>query len=88
MNSSSGWSIVALRWSAHRQPWYFVAISDAELKAKIRAAAEAEEKDFYERRAPAAWLKAVFPLVYRQIRLPVFAVLAFVTLLHRHERDR
>ena len=24
-----------------------------------------------------AWLKAVFPLVYRQIRLPVFAVLAF-----------
>ena len=27
--------------------------------------------------ATAAWLKAVFPLVYRQIRLPVFAVLAF-----------
>jgi putative thiamine transport system permease protein len=27
--------------------------------------------------AIAAWLKAVFPLVYRQIRLPVFAVLAF-----------
>lgn len=25
----------------------------------------------------AAWLKAVFPLVYRQIRLPVFAVLAY-----------
>jgi putative thiamine transport system permease protein len=25
----------------------------------------------------AAWLKSVFPLVYRQIRLPVFAVLAF-----------
>ncbi|MBO23485.1 MAG: ABC transporter permease, partial [Rhodospirillaceae bacterium] len=24
-----------------------------------------------------AWLKAVFPLVYRQIRLPIFAVLAF-----------
>lgn len=27
--------------------------------------------------ATAAWLKAVFPLVYRQIRLPVFAVLAY-----------
>ncbi|MGB0570792.1 MAG: ABC transporter permease [Alphaproteobacteria bacterium] len=27
----------------------------------------------------AAWLKAVFPLVYRQIRLPVFAVLAFAS---------
>jgi putative thiamine transport system permease protein len=25
----------------------------------------------------AAWLKSVFPMVYRQIRLPVFAVLAF-----------
>lgn len=27
--------------------------------------------------APVAWLKAVFPLVYRQIRLPVLAVLAY-----------
>jgi putative thiamine transport system permease protein len=27
--------------------------------------------------ATTAWLKAVFPLVYRQIRLPVFAVLAY-----------
>jgi putative thiamine transport system permease protein len=27
--------------------------------------------------APVAWLKVVFPLVYRQIRLPVFAVLAY-----------
>jgi putative thiamine transport system permease protein len=26
---------------------------------------------------PIAWLKVVFPLVYRQIRLPVFAVLAY-----------
>ncbi|MFN6954663.1 MAG: ABC transporter permease [Acetobacteraceae bacterium] len=26
---------------------------------------------------PVAWLKAVFPLAYRQIRLPVFAVLAY-----------
>ena len=28
-------------------------------------------------RAPVAWLKLVFPLVYRQLRLPVYAVLAF-----------
>ena len=27
--------------------------------------------------APVAWLKAVFPLVYRQLRLPVLAVLAY-----------
>ena len=27
--------------------------------------------------ATASWLKAVFPLVYRQIRLPIFAVLTY-----------
>ena len=31
---------------AHLQPWTFVAISDAGVKAQIRKAAEAEEKKF------------------------------------------
>ncbi len=31
-------------------------------KREIRVAAEAEEKQFYERRAPAAWLEALAPL--------------------------
>ena len=47
---------------AHRQPWYFVAIADPEKKRAIRAAAEREERDFYERRAPAEWLAALEPL--------------------------
>ena len=47
---------------AHRQPWHFVAISNAETKRAIREAAEVEERDFYERRAPAAWLAALEPL--------------------------
>jgi len=47
---------------AHRQPWYFVAISDAELKAQIRAAAEEEERAFYEHRATPEWLEALAPL--------------------------
>lgn len=47
---------------AHRQPWYFVAISDPELKAQLREAAEAEEREFYERRATPAWLEALEPL--------------------------
>lgn len=47
---------------AHRQPWYFVAISDPETKRRIREAAEAEEKSFYEERAPAEWLDALAPL--------------------------
>jgi iodotyrosine deiodinase len=47
---------------AHQQPWYFVAIQDAALKGRIREAAEKEERDFYERRAPDAWLEAIAPI--------------------------
>lgn len=46
----------------HREPWHFVAVSSRELKAKIREAAEVEEKESYMRRMPAAWLKAIVPL--------------------------
>lgn len=47
---------------AHRQPWFFVAISDPATKQRIREAAEAEERDFYENRAPKAWIDALAPL--------------------------
>jgi nitroreductase len=47
---------------AHRQPWHFVAISDPELKAAIRRGAEAEERAFYDHRAPPEWLEALAPL--------------------------
>jgi iodotyrosine deiodinase len=47
---------------ANMQPWHFVAISDPEVKRRIRVAAEKEEKEFYERRAPAEWLEALRPL--------------------------
>jgi iodotyrosine deiodinase len=47
---------------ANRQPWQFVAIGDPALKAEIRRAAEAEEREFYERRAPPEWLEALAPL--------------------------
>ena len=47
---------------ANLQPWHFVAISDADVKREIRIAAEAEEKEFYEHRAPKAWLEALAPL--------------------------
>ncbi|MEP7028661.1 MAG: nitroreductase family protein [Candidatus Eisenbacteria bacterium] len=47
---------------AHRQPWHFVAVSDPELKRRIREGAEVEERDFYDRRAPAEWLEALAPL--------------------------
>jgi nitroreductase len=47
---------------ANLQPWHFVAISDPAVKREIRIAAESEEKEFYERRAPKAWLEALAPL--------------------------
>ncbi len=47
---------------ANLQPWHFVVISGAETKARIRVAAEAEEREFYEHRASAEWLAALEPL--------------------------
>jgi len=47
---------------ANLQPWHFVAVSDAKVKHEIRLAAEEEEADFYERRAPQEWLDALAPL--------------------------
>jgi iodotyrosine deiodinase len=47
---------------AHQQPWTFVVVSDPALKARLREAAEAEEHDFYERRASAEWLEAIAPI--------------------------
>jgi len=47
---------------ANRQPWHFVVVSDAEAKKRIRKGAEAEEREFYARRAPEPWLGALEPL--------------------------
>jgi iodotyrosine deiodinase len=47
---------------ANQQPWRFVAVSDAALKRRIREGAEAEEHEFYGRRAPDEWLQALAPL--------------------------
>jgi nitroreductase len=47
---------------ANQQPWRFVAVANPALKRRIREAAEAEEREFYERRAPKEWLDALAPL--------------------------
>ena len=44
---------------ANQQPWHFVVVSKPELKQKIRAAAEEEEKEFYSGGAPEEWLEAL-----------------------------
>ena len=47
---------------ANMQPWHFVVISDPDVKEQIREGAEAEEREFYERRASEEWLEALAPL--------------------------
>lgn len=47
---------------ANLQPWRFVVVRDGEIKRRIRAAAEEEERQFYEHRAPQEWLTALAPL--------------------------
>lgn len=46
---------------ANLQPWTFVVVRDPAVKRRIREAAEAEEREFYERRAPEEWLQALEP---------------------------
>lgn len=47
---------------ANKQPWTFCAISDPELKSKIRLAAEREEKLSYDGRMSQEWLEDLAPL--------------------------
>jgi iodotyrosine deiodinase len=47
---------------ANRQPWRFVVVRDPQTKRRIREAAEAEEREFYERRATPDWLADLAPL--------------------------
>ncbi len=46
---------------ANKQPWHFAVVQDADIKKKIREAAEEEEREFYNRRAPEDWLEDLVP---------------------------
>jgi nitroreductase len=47
---------------ANLQPWHFAVVGDPAVKRRIREAAEAEEREFYQRIAPPEWLAALAPL--------------------------
>jgi iodotyrosine deiodinase len=47
---------------ANRQPWRFVCVQDKAIQHRIRVGAEAEEREFYARRATPEWLEALAPL--------------------------
>ncbi len=65
-------SIETIRWvircagsapsGANKQPWRFVAISNPDLKRQIRQGAEAEEREFYARKANPEWLRDLAPI--------------------------
>ena len=46
---------------ANRQPWKFIIIKNPEVKKRIRAEAEKEEREFYDNRAPEEWKEALQP---------------------------
>ena len=47
---------------ANMQPWHFVAVSNSEIKSRMRESAEKEERELYDHRASDEWLKALEPL--------------------------
>ncbi|MBA3788199.1 MAG: nitroreductase family protein [Actinobacteria bacterium] len=47
---------------AHQQPWTFVVVTNPELKRRLRAATEEEERRNYDGRMSEEWLQALAPL--------------------------
>ena len=47
---------------ANQQPWHFAIVQSADVKRRIRIAAEKEEREFYDGRASSEWLDALAPL--------------------------
>ncbi|MEU0521038.1 nitroreductase family protein [Streptosporangium sp. NPDC006007] len=47
---------------ANLQPWRFVVVTSPARRRRLRLAAEAEEREFYSRRASAEWLDTIAPI--------------------------
>ena len=47
---------------ANMQPWHFAVAEPGEIRRQLRDAAEREEQEFYESKAPQEWLDALTPL--------------------------
>lgn len=74
---------------ANKAPWRFVAVRDPEVKRRIRAAAEDEERKFYGGRANEEWLRDLAPLGTDPDKsfLEIAPWLVVVFKLMRDERD-
>jgi len=68
---------------AHLQPWTFVAVGDADVKRRLREAAEEEEWRFYHELAPPEWLEALAPLGTDEHK-PHLTDAPWIVVLFRH----
>ena len=68
---------------AHKQPWRFVLVTSPELKAKIREAAEAEERETYENRMSDEWRAALAPLGTDAVKEFLTVVPAIIIMLRQ-----
>ncbi|MDX1660012.1 MAG: nitroreductase family protein [Nitriliruptorales bacterium] len=71
---------------AHLQPWTWVVVTDPDLKRRLRAAAEEEERAFYEERAPEEWLEALAPLGTDEVKTHLTDA-PYVVVLFRHRYE-
>ena len=73
---------------AHLQPWTFVAVSNPELKAQIRKAAEQEEQRTYEERMPEAWAELIRPLGTDHVKEHITDAPWVIVLFRQSQRQR
>ena len=73
---------------AHLQPWTFVAISNSELKSRIREAAEEEERRFYQDRIPEEWEEVLSPLGTDHVKRHITDAPWVVVLFRQSKRKR
>ena len=70
---------------AHLQPWTFVAISNPEIKRRIRHAAEQEERKTYSQRMPESWAEVLRPLGTDHVKEHLTEA-PWVDVLFRHSK--
>ncbi|MAM82848.1 MAG: nitroreductase family protein [Euryarchaeota archaeon] len=73
---------------AHLQPWTYVAISNREMKERIREAAEEEERRFYQKRVPEEWEEVLAPLGTDHVKSHITDAPWVVVLFRQSKRER
>ena len=74
---------------AHKQPWSFCVVTNAELRKRIRAKVEEEERRSYEERMSQKWLEDLEPLGTDAIKPYIEEAPALIVVFKKvHEPDK